>query len=154
MDTHAHETRRADHNASAPARLLRPSLGTLFSDLWRGTTTLAREEAQLAKNEMLEKAAQAVSSVGTIAAGGAVVFAGFLALMLAAINALMPMLPPDMSQWLSPLIVGAVVMLVGFVALSGARSQLKARNLMPTRTLHSLQRDGQVLKEHVNDRSS
>lgn len=149
MDTTADGARSAHHIAPPTARMPRPSLGTLFSNLWRETTTLAREEAQLAKDEMSEKATQAASGVGLIAAGGAVVFAGFLALLLAAINALIPMLPPDMSPWLSPLIVGGVVMVLGFVALAGGRTELKGRNLKPSRTLHSLRRDGQLIKEHV-----
>jgi hypothetical protein len=149
MDTTADGARHPENTASPHLHAGRPSLGTLFSILWRETTTLAREEAELAKVEMSEKASQAARGAGMIAAGGAVVFAGFLALMLAAINALMPLLPLDMATWLAPLIVGVPILLLGFIALAEGRRELKGGNLAPSRTWRSLRRDGRVIKEHV-----
>ncbi len=125
------------------------SLGGLFSDLWRETTTLVHEEAELAKADMNEKVSQALTGAGTIAAGGAVVFAGFLGLMLAAINGLAYVLPQDIAPWLSPLIVGVVVMIVGYAMYAGGRRDLKARNLKPDRSIESIRRDGRLVKEHL-----
>jgi xanthine/uracil permease len=98
---------------------------------------------------MSEKADQAISGAALIVAGGAVIFAGFLALLVAATNALVMWLPPEHASWLAPLIVGAVVLVIGFIALASGRSELKARNLAPTRTLRSLRRDGRIVKEHL-----
>jgi uncharacterized membrane protein YqjE len=146
MNTHATEPRYDDTARAAAAR---PTLAALFSNLWRQTTTLVSEEAELAKTEMSEKADQAISGAALIVAGGAVIFAGFLALLVAATNALVMWLPPEHASWLAPLIVGAVVLVIGFIALASGRSELKARNLAPTRTLRSLRRDGRIVKEHL-----
>src|SRR5687767_10360036 len=89
------------------------SLTQLFSDLWRQTTTLLREEAELAKAEMSEKVSQVGSGLTSVAIGGAIAFAGFLLLLFAASNGLAQVLSPELAPWLAPLIVGAVVIVVG-----------------------------------------
>jgi hypothetical protein len=126
----------------------RPLAG-LFSDLWRETTTLVHDEVELAKADISEKVAQAGRGVGAIAAGGAVLFAGFIVLLFAAVGALQMVLPPEQAPWLAPLIVGAVVTIAGAVALSSGKKKLKAEQLKPTRTIESLRTDARVAKEHL-----
>lgn len=121
----------------------------LFADLWRETQTLVHQEAQLAKAELSEKVSQVATGAGEIAAGGAVLFAGFIVLLFAAVGALELMLDTEHSVWLSPLIVGLVVMIVGYILLSRGRKQIKAESLTPERTLESLQRDARLAKEHA-----
>jgi hypothetical protein len=58
-------------------------------------------------------------------------------------------LPIELAPWLSPLIVGAVVMLIGYAVYAGGKRDLKARNLKPMRTMDSLRRDGRIVKEHL-----
>ena len=147
MDTTANTTRRID--STTPRHDTRPSLASLFSNLWRDTTTLARDETALAKVELSDKASQVADGATLLAVGGAIIYAGFLALLVAATNALILLLPAEYGIWLAPLIVGVVVMLAGFIALSSGRRDLKARNLKPSRTLQSLRRDSQVVKEHL-----
>ena len=60
----------------------------LVSDLWRQSTALLMDEVELAKAEMAEKTTHVAVSGGAIAIGGAVLFAGFIVLLLAAVNAL------------------------------------------------------------------
>src|SRR3970282_1875549 len=86
------------------------SLIALFSDLWRETSTLVHEEAELAKAEMAEKVSQVGTGVAAIAIGGAIIFAGFIVLLFAAVNGLAMMLPPDHAEWLPPLILGAAAL--------------------------------------------
>jgi xanthine/uracil permease len=125
------------------------SLMGLFADLWRETQTLVHQEAQLAKAELSEKVSQVTTGAGEIAAGGAILFAGFIVLLFAAVGALELMLPTEHAIWLAPLIVGVVVMIVGYIVLSRGRKQLQAENLAPERTMESLQRDARLAKEHV-----
>lgn len=125
------------------------SLAGLFSDLWRETTTLVHDEAELAKADVSEKVSLAVSGARSMAVGGAIVFAGFIVLLLAAVNALALALPVEIAPWLSPLIVGGVVLLIGLAALASGRRRLQAENLKPQRTLDSLRRDRDVAKEHL-----
>jgi hypothetical protein len=150
MDTTAPDPRFAPERAGEPAPREGRSLAGLFSDLWRETTTLVHEEAELAKADMSEKLDQLLTGVGSIAAGGAVLFAGFLAVLVAAVNGLARILPPDDAAWLSPLIVGVVVMVIGYALFAGGKRALKARNLKPTRSMESLRRDGRMVKEHLS----
>jgi xanthine/uracil permease len=124
------------------------SLMSLFSDLWRETRTLVHQEAELAKAEISEKVSQVTTGAGEIAAGGAILFAGFIVLLFAAVGALELMLATEHSMWLAPLIVGLVVMIVGYIVLSRGRKQMSAESLTPDRTLESLQRDARLAKEH------
>ena len=125
------------------------SLMGLFADLWRETQTLVHQEAQLAKAELSEKVSQVATGAGELAAGGAVLFAGFIVLLFAAVGGLQLLIPSDHALWLAPLIVGVVVMIVGYAILSRGRRQLQAESLAPERTLESLQRDARLAKEHA-----
>ena len=84
-----------------------------------------------------------------IAAGGAGIFAGFIILLSSAVNALAPYLPPNMAAWLAPLIDGLVIIIIGYIIYASGKSALDASNLKPSRTVASLQQDGQLVKEHV-----
>lgn len=126
------------------------SLIGLFSDLFRETSTLVHEEAQLAKAEISEKVSQLGSGAAEIAAGGAILFAGFIVLLFAAVNALAMFLPPDQAAWLAPLIIGLVVMIIGYIALSKGRKHFKAETLKPSRTMESLRKDSEVVRGHLH----
>src|SRR4026209_2656653 len=115
MDVTANDNDFGQQGARANGR--RPLAG-LFSDLWRETTTLVHDEVELAKADISDKVTQAGRGVGAVATGGAVLFAGFIVLLFAAGGALEMVLPPQQAPWLAPLIVGAVVMLFGAIALS------------------------------------
>jgi xanthine/uracil permease len=125
------------------------SLIGLFSDLWRETQTLVHQEAQLAKAELSQKVSQVATGAGEIAGGGLILFAGFLVLLFAAVGALQLLIQSEHSVWLAPLIVGVIVMIVGYVLLSRGRKQLQAESLAPERTIESLQRDARLAKEHA-----
>lgn len=136
----------AHHDDLHPQR--RP-MSSLFSDLWRETTTLVHEEAELAKADLSEKVGQVTHAAGGLAVGGALAFAGLLVLLMAATNALAQALPAEIAAWLSPLIVGAIVLVIGLIALSSARRRLQAGHLKPSRTMESLNRDRHLVGRHM-----
>lgn len=125
------------------------SLPSLISDLTQETYTLVRKEVALAKAEMSEKVSQLTTGIAALAIGGAVAFAGILVLLDALVAKLTEVLPPDNAAWLAPLIVGGVVAVIGIILLLKGRSNLEAQNLVPRRTLDSLQRDKEFAKEQV-----
>lgn len=69
------------------------SLGELVGDLSRETRTLVRQEVALAKTELTQTATEVGKDVGFLAVGGAVAYAGFLAILAAIILALALVLP-------------------------------------------------------------
>lgn len=120
-------------------------ISSLFSDLLNELTELMRQEILLAKREFSDKVNQITSGGVSLAAGGAVLFAGFLALLHCAELALANVMAP----WLAALIVGGVVAIVGLILVLKGRSKLKTANLAPQRTMESLQRDKELAQEHV-----
>lgn len=125
------------------------SLPDLFSDLTRDTVELVRQEIALARAEINQKISSAETGLVSIGVGAVVILAGLLILLQAVVNAVAMMLPPEVAPWLAPLIVGAVVAIVGYVLLRGGRSRLQSENLMPQRTVDSLRRDAAVAQERM-----
>lgn len=120
-------------------------LGELFQELTEDARNLVSLEVALAKTELSEKVAQAGKSAGFMAGGGFIIYAGFLAIMLAVILGLSYFIP----LWLSALIVGVVVALVGFVLLRKGMNDLKANSLAPQRTIQSLKEEKDWIQNQV-----
>jgi len=121
------------------------SLGELFADLARETSTLVRQEVALARTEMTQKVAQVGRDGGKIGIGGAIAYAGFLAIVAALILGLGQLLP----LWLSALIVGIIVAGVGYIVLQGGVSALKRASLAPKATIETLKEDAEWAKDQI-----
>ena len=121
------------------------SLGELFSELTNEITTLVRQEMQLAKTEMTQKASSAGKDVGMIGAGGALAYAGLLALIAALIIGLGEFIP----MWLSALIVGLVVVVIGYVLIRRGLNALKNLDPTPRQTIETLKEDKEWVKEQT-----
>ena len=122
------------------------SLGDLFSDLSRETTTLVRQEVQLAKAELSQSATEAARGIGMLVAGGAVAYAGLLFVLLAIVYGL---IEAGWDAWLSALVVGVVVVAIGAILVLRARESLKPANLAPRRTVETLKEDQEWAKEQI-----
>src|SRR5215210_339222 len=107
------------------------SLGELFSELAQETTTLVRQEVTLAKAEVSQKASRAGRHVGVLATGGAVAYAGLLAILVGVIVLLDDVMP----LWLSALLVGLVVVGVGYFLVRRGLDALKREDLTPRQTM-------------------
>jgi len=122
-----------------------PSLGELFAELTREMSTLVRQEVALARVEMTQKASRAGRNVGFLALGGAVAYAGFLALMAAVILLLAQLMP----FWVSALVVGLVVAGIGYFLVRKGLDALKQEDLAPRQTIESLKDDVAWAKEQT-----
>ncbi len=121
------------------------SLGELFSELAQETTTLVRHEVNLAKVEISDKASRASKHVGFLAAGGAVAYAGLLAILagvIALLNAVMPL-------WLAALLVGLVVAAVGYFLVRRSLDALKREDFAPRQTMETLKEDQRWAKDQT-----
>ena len=121
------------------------SLGELFSELAQETSTLVRQEVDLAKTEMGEKASRVGKDVGFLAAGGAVAYAGLLAILAGVIVVLDTFLP----LWLAALLVGLVVAAVGYFLVKKGLDALKREDVAPRQTIETLKEDGQWIKDQT-----
>jgi hypothetical protein len=122
------------------------SLGDLFTDLSRETTTLVRQEVQLAKAELTQSATEAARGIGMLVAGGAVAYAGLLFLLLAIVFGL---IEAGWDAWVSALVVGLVVVAIGAILVLRARESLKPANLAPQKTVETLKEDAAWAKEQI-----
>ena len=114
-----------------------PSLGQLFADLSQQMTTLVHQEVALARTELGRKVARVGRDIGFLALGGAVAYAGFLAIVAALILLLAALVP----GWLAALIVGVVVGAIGYVLVRKGLAALKREDLAPRQTIDTLKED-------------
>jgi hypothetical protein len=113
-------------------------VGELLKQLSEETTTLVRQELELAKAEMAEKGKQAGLGAGMF--GGAGV-AGLLAL-IALSGALVAALDTAMPTWLAALIVGLLWAAgAGVLALRGRQKVQRATPPAPQETVDSVKED-------------
>ena len=121
------------------------SIGELFSQLASDTTTLVRHEVRLAKVELGQKAAQVGRQVGLIALGGAVGYAGLLAVVAALILLLGQYIP----VWLSAFIIGLLIMGIGYYVSRREIDALKQLDATPKATVETLKEDKEWAKEQM-----
>jgi len=122
------------------------SLGELLGDLTREITTLVREEATLAKTEMSHKLSRVGKNVGFLAAGGAVAYAGLLAIIAAIIIGLAQ---AGLEWWVSALLVGVVVAAIGGYLVSRGLNNLKQEDLTPHQTVETVKEDAQWIRKRA-----
>jgi hypothetical protein len=136
------------HNHAVPERTLpprEPSLGELFTELSDDMSTLIRKEVELARTETMEKVSQATRSVVYMVAGGLLAYAGLITLLIAAAIALGSIMP----YWLSSLIVGVAVIVIGAIFISVGRNSLQNMDMAPQKTIETLREDAKWAKEQV-----
>ena len=123
-----------------------PSLGELLTDLTREMSTLVRQEVTLAKTEITQQATSAGKDVGYMAAGGAIAYAGLLAIVAGLAILLSHLIP----GWLAAFIVGAIVIGAGYMLIDRGRKELAKLDLMPKQTMQTLQEDAQWAKQQMS----
>jgi uncharacterized membrane protein YqjE len=120
-----------------------PSTADLLKQLSAQTTTLVRQEIELAKVELAEKGKRAGLGASMFGGAGALGFYAFGALTACAILALATAL----SGWLAALIVAAVYgAIAGVLALSGKKQVAAATPPVPEEALDSTKEDVRWVK--------
>lgn len=119
------------------------STGGLLRRLFDELATLFRQEIALARSELSSSISTAKAGIGSVAAGGAVLFCGVLVLLAAVVL----LLGEVMELWLSALIVGAIVAIVGYSMLRAGQRRLQTTSLMPDRTQESLRKDKEMVQQ-------
>jgi len=109
------------------------SLGDLLSGLIHDLGRLVRQELHLAQAEASEKFKQAQNGIYAVVTGLMVAFCALLILLQAVVIALSNIMPAS----LAAVSVGVVLAAIAFVLIRQGRSNLKARNLIPQRTLRA-----------------
>lgn len=132
----------AQQHAGAASDKEHSSVPQLVRQLSSEVTTLFTKEISLARSEMRESVQEAKTGVIAMTGGGVVLLAGLIVLLMAAVYGLANFI----ALWLSALIVGAVVAIIGFIMVKSGQSKLKADSFKPERTSHEMQRDRDNIK--------
>jgi hypothetical protein len=121
-------------------------IGDLLRQLSQETTTLVRQELELAKAEMAEKGKRAGLGAGMFGGAGASALLGLGALTAAAVAGLDAALP----LWLAALIVGLLwLAIAGALALQGRSKVQAATPPVPEQTQESMKEDVQWARNRV-----
>jgi uncharacterized membrane protein YqjE len=121
-------------------------IGDLLKQLSQETTTLVRQELELAKAEMAQKGKRAGLGAGMFGGAGASALLGLGALSAAAIAALDSAMP----LWLAALIVAVIWLAVaGVLALIGKSKVQQATPPVPEQTQQSVKEDVEWAKTHA-----
>ena len=134
--------------------LVRQELELVRSEAGRvgeGVLTLARQEVQLAKAEMVEKGKKAGAGAGLMAvAGGIALLAGgaLTAFLILALDGVMP-------NWLAALLVAGTYAVAAAVVFSIGKGRVQdAGPLVPEQTIDSVKEDVQWAKTQIGSENS
>jgi len=125
------------------------SVGEILADLSQQTAELVRREMRLAEEEMTQKAYRAGKNAGFLAAGGALAYAGLLAVVAGVIM----LFGRSRRPWFSAFVVGLSVAGAGsFLALKGLDA-LRQEGVAPQETVETLEENREWLRDQA-DRTS
>lgn len=120
-----------------------PNIIDTVKSLVSDATLLAQQEARLARAEVGEKIEQVQFGMIGIVSGLLLAFCALLILLQALVVALSNVMAPS----LAALLVGVVLAALAYVSVKAGTEQLKAKNLVPERTLNSMRDSAETLKD-------
>ena len=120
-------------------------LGDLFSDLATDMSNLVRQEVALAKLEVTQKAKYLGRNVGYLVVGGAVAYAG----MLAVIAAIIMLLDKVKPAWGAALLVGVLIAGIAWLLIGKAVAALQQAELPPRESVETLKEAATGAKQQI-----
>jgi xanthine/uracil permease len=121
-------------------------IGDLLGDLGRQVSTLVRKEIDLARVEVTSSVGRMSRGAAMAGAGGALLYAGLLVLLLAVVLGL---IQAGMDAWLAALIVAVVVIVIGGVITSMGVKQMQSTELAPKQTAETVRENVEFVKEQM-----
>ena len=152
-----------EHYADRPSSTPAPAddqrgIGDLLKELGSQSSHLVRQELNLAKTELTEKASFYGKNAGKVGGGIAVLAVGGLLLLfavsyfIAAVAlAVLPVLGQPAAVGLGFTIVGVSVALIGYSLYAAARAKMAQEPATPERTIQSLKDDKQWLTNKTTE---
>ena len=121
------------------------SIGILLGGILQDLKDLFQGEIKLARIEFDQKIRKVIIGAVFVVGGALLAFAGLIVLLLGVAAVLALVLP----VWAALLIVGVVVVIGAALLTRGGITMLSLKSLAPEHTWSSLQKDAQLIKEHV-----
>ena len=139
-------TEMTDPALTDTQRTAEPTVAELVKQLSEQSTRLARQEVELAKAELGQKARQAGIGIGMFGGAGTFAFYAFGALVTAAILGV----ATAVAAWVAALIVAAILALAaGGFALQGKQRVERATPPVPEQATGSFRDDVHAVRSHA-----
>jgi hypothetical protein len=122
-----------------------PTVGELFSRLSQDASLLARQEVQLAKVEMKQKAVAIAKDSAMVIAGGVVALLAAMTLVAFLVLGLAEF----MEAWLAALLVGVALASIALILIQVGINKLKEANPVPEQTIESMRENQEWLKQQI-----
>ncbi len=122
------------------------SIGELLAQLSRDTAEMVRREVRLAEAEMTQKAYRAGKNAGFVAAGGALAYAG----LLAVVAGLIMLFGRTRRPWFSAFLVGLSVAGAGSLLALKGLDALRREGMAPQETVETLEENREWLKDQTD----
>lgn len=131
------------------------SIMALVRSLADDSRTLFRQEVALARTEMREKLSVYERNLVKIVLGAALLIGAVLitlwALNMGVTALLSNFVDPEVAIWLAPLVLGALLALIGYGMLKGGTGGIKEEGVIPEKTVQALRDDKHWVKEQVRN---
>ena len=123
------------------------TMGELVKELSKQTSTLVRQEVELAKVELAEKGKKASIGAGMFGTAGILALFGLAVLTAALVVGLADV----MEDWIAAVIVGVIYLVAaGIAALQGREKVREAGPIVPEQTAETLKEDVQWAKNQAS----
>lgn len=122
------------------------SVAGVVTDLLSQFTTLVRTESELARAEMTERLSKMVGGLVLVVVGAVLLIPALVILLQAAVTGLEQ---TGLEPYWSALAVGGGVFLLGIILTMIGTSRLKAKRLLPSKTIHQLQEDAAAARRQA-----
>lgn len=122
------------------------SLGELFADLSQKTSLLIRQEVQLAKTELAQKATHVGRAATIVGVGGAVAHAALLSLVATIVLLLVQV---GLDAWAAAALTTLLLAGGGYLLIRSGMKALRQQPVAPVETMDSLKETAQWLKNET-----
>jgi hypothetical protein len=123
------------------------SIPGIVIDLIGQFTTLLRQESKLARAEISENLNRALTGVVMAVAAAVLLIPALVILLLAGVYGLEA---AGFASYWAALIVGGAAVVIGAVLMLIGINRLKAKSLIPSKTIHQFQEDAALAKRQMN----
>jgi len=124
----------------------RRGIGDLLGDLGGQFSTLVRKEIELARLEVTAGLGRAARGAALTGFGGALLYAGLLALLGALVLGLVA---AGLEPWLSALLVGGIAFATGAIVTSAGVKQIQTSDMAPKQTAETIRENVEFVKEQI-----
>lgn len=121
------------------------SISRLFRELILELMSMVRNEAALVRTEISNNVSKLQGGVVSLVLAVILLLVGLIGLMQAGIHGLATVWP----FWLSALVVGGAIVVVGLIALAIGRSKMKASNMTLDRSAQEARKDARFAREQT-----